>query len=191
MPEAPPSPPLWLRAGDVELRPFDPSLAQTVLEIRNHETVRRNMRDSSPIAPESHHRWLRENVIEHRRVHLFAALEHEVPVGIALLRDFREDGAEVGLMVVDAGRRPLVCYAAAVLLGHYAFENAGLARLLSLVPRHNTHALAFNQGFGFDLQEPDDDPVYHRLVLARERFRSHPTHRRFSEKHGPRASAPA
>ena len=89
MPATGSSQPLWLRAGEVEMRPFEPGLAETVLAVRNHETVRRNMRDSSPIALASHMRWLQDNVVDTRRVHLFVVLEHEAPVGIGLLRDYQ------------------------------------------------------------------------------------------------------
>lgn len=176
--------PVQMRSGDVVLRAFEPAFSDVVLELRNHESIRRNMRDTAPIPRESHARWVRENLVDERRVHLFVVYDSELPVGIALLRDFRDRGAEVGLMVVEAAKRPLVCYAAAILLGNYALEMMGLDRLISYVPRHNEHAFAFNQHFGFVLEGANDDPVYHRLVLTQECFRTHPTHRRFREKHG-------
>lgn len=181
--------PATQRAGEVGLQPFEPGLADTVLDLRNHESIRRHMRDSAPIPRESHLRWVKENVVEERKVHLFVVLDGEEPVGIALLRDFREGGAEVGLMVVEAARRPHVCYAAAVMLGIYAFDMAGVDRLLSYVPRHNEHAFAFNKHFGFEME--GDDATYHRLVLTKECFRAHPTHRRFIDKHGLNAVVPA
>lgn len=173
-----------MRAGEVTLRAFEPRFSDIVLEVRNHESVRLHMRDTNPIPRESHHRWVKENLVDARKVHLFVVFEGEEPVGIALLRDFRDGGAEVGLMVVEAARRPLVCYAAAVMLGTYALELLGLDRLLSYVPRHNDHAFAFNKHFGFEVEGADDDAIYHRLVLTRQCFRAHATHQRFRERHG-------
>lgn len=176
--------PSQMISGDVCLKAFEPRYTDTVLELRNHETVRMFMRDPNPIPRESHYRWVKENVVDDRKVHLFVVFEAKEPVGIALVRDFRDRSAEVGLMVVDAPRRRLTCYAGAFMIGNYGLDVLGLDRLFSYVPRHNAHALAFNKHFGFMLEGADDDPAYHRLVLTQANFRTHPTHRRFREKHG-------
>lgn len=183
--------PSEMRSGDVILKAFEPGLTDTVLELRNDETVRMFMRDPNPIARESHYRWVKENVVDEHKVHLFVVFEEKGPVGIALMRDFRDRSAEVGLMVVDAPRRRLTCYAGAFLIGNYGLDVLGLDRLFSYVPRHNDHAFAFNKHFGFAVDGADDDPVYHRLVLTQACFRTHPTHRRFREKHGLTIGQPA
>lgn len=183
--------PSLMRSGDICLKAFEPHFTDTVLELRNHESVRMFMRDTNPIPRESHYRWVKENIVEQRKVHLFVVHEGTEAVGIALLRDFRDRTAEVGLMVADAPRRRLSCYAGAFMIGNYGLEVLGLDRLFSYVPRHNEHAFAFNKHFGFVQDGVDDDPVYHRLVLTRECFRMHPTHRRFREKHGLSIEQPA
>jgi RimJ/RimL family protein N-acetyltransferase len=176
--------PTLLRAGGVTLQAFEPRFTDVVLRVRNHESIRLGMRDTTPIAAESHLRWVQKNLVDERKVHLFVVFDDSEPVGIALLRDFRDGAAEVGLMVIEAARRPIACYAGAVMIVTYAMEMLGLDRLFSLVPRHNDHALAFNRHFGFDHEGADDDAIYHRLVLTKARFRAHATHRRFREKHG-------
>jgi len=174
---------MLIRSGDVRLHSFEPALADAVHDVRNHPTVRHHMRDASPISRESHYRWVQENLIESRRVHLFIVFSGEEPVGIALLRNFRDKAAEVGVMIVEAESRPLVCYVAAHLIGYYGFEVLDLDKLFSCVPRHNEHALAFNRRCGFEPSGADSD-VHAELVLTQSQSRSHPTHKRFREKHG-------
>ena len=174
---------MLIRSGEVTLVSFEPAHADVVLGVRNHPTVRLHMRDSSPISGESHYRWVQENLIDARRVHLFVVFGGDEPVGIALLRNFREDAAEVGVMIIEADSRQFVCYAAAHLIGYYGFEVLGLARLYSCVPLHNEHALAFNRSCGFEPSGAQSD-VHTELVLTQERSRSHVTHKRFRERHG-------
>jgi len=174
---------MLIRSGEVTLVSFEPAHADVVLEVRNHPTVRIHMRDSSPISRESHHRWAQENLIDARRVHLFVVFSGDQPVGIALLRNFREGAAEIGVMIVEAESRPLVCYIAAHLIGYYGFEVLDLGKLYSCVPLHNTHALAFNRSCGFETSGAQSD-AHAELVLTQAQSRLHATHKRFREKHG-------
>lgn len=172
-----------IRSGDISLCAFDASLTDAVYEIRNHPSVRAHLRNTEAISRESHYEWVCENLVRARRVHLFVILAGEERTGIALLRNFRDKTAEVGLMVVDAERRPLVCYVAAHLIGYYAFEIVNLKQLFSYVPRHNEHALSFNLRCGFKPTGAQSE-VYHELVLTQKQSRSHRTHKRFRERHG-------
>lgn len=174
---------MQLRSGDVVLRSFSHSHTRDVFEIRNHASVRSGLRDSKPISWEGHCEWVRENLVDQRRVHLFLVCTREQPVGIALLRNFREESAEIGVMVVEAGRRQLVCYKAAHLLGYYGFEVLGLAKLLSYVPLHNEHALAFNLHCGLEKTGTQSD-VYHVLRITREQSRAHLTHTHYQSRYG-------
>ena len=171
-----------LRSADVELRAFEPALTDALYEIRNHPSVRCHLRSTQPIARADHERWVKENVLEERRVHLFVVFAGNDPVGLALLRDFAGAQAEVGLMMVEAQRRRLVAYKAAHLIGYYGFEVLGLERVLSYVPRHNRHALAFNLGCGFERTGRDSE-AYIELALTAERSRTHPVHRRFRARY--------
>jgi RimJ/RimL family protein N-acetyltransferase len=173
---------MWLASGDVLLRGFEPSLSDALYEVRNHPSVRQHLRAAEPIARESHERWVEENLVGERRVHLFLVFSRGAAVGIALLRNFSGASAEIGVMVVEAGRRRLVSYKAAHLVGYYAFEVLGLERLLSLVPRHNAHALEFNLACGFE-RTFADPPPYYELVLTRHVSRTHPVHRDFRARY--------
>lgn len=169
---------MQIRSGKVELRAFEPSLTEALYAVRNHPSVRRNLRDPAPIPRESHERWVRENLVAARSVHLFVAFREENPGGIALLRDFRGREAEIGVMIVEPRRRRLLAYVVAHLIGYYAFEVLDLGRLVSRVPRQHAQALEFNLACGFEpTGEVSDD--YHVLALSQARSRSHPAHRRF------------
>ena len=174
-------------SGNVCLRAFDADSSDTVLEIRNHPSVRRQMRNTAPIERAAHETWVRDNLLEERKVHLFIVEAGNRPVGIALLRNFGAGTAEIGLMVVEAARRPLVCYKAAHLIGYYAFEVLDLDEVYSYVPRHNARALTFNLHCGLE-STGNDSEVYSELVLTQGRSRTHSTHRHFREKYGIKVS---
>lgn len=173
---------MLIRSGDIELRAFEPGLSRVVHAIRNHPSVRERMRDTRPIAWDSHQRWVHENLVAARKLALFVACTRGEPVGLALLRNFSGGAAEIGVMVVEAERRRLACYKAVHLIGYYAFEVLGLERVLSYVPLHNAHALEFNLRCGLQ-RTGAASGVYHELVLTRQTSRTHPTHRRFREQH--------
>ena len=66
-----------IRSASVELRAFEPALSETLYAVRNHPSVRRNLRDPQPIARESHERWVRDNLVEARKLHLFLVFQRE------------------------------------------------------------------------------------------------------------------
>lgn len=173
---------MLLRSADFLLRSFEPELSGALYEVRNHPSVRLNLRVTEPLSRGEHERWVQENLVTQRRVHLFLAFAGDVPVGLALLRNFAGAQAEIGVMMVEARRRRLAAYKAAHLIGYYGFEVLGLERLLSYVPRHNRHALQFNLACGFERTGKDPEP-YFELALTREMSRTHPVHRRFRQKY--------
>ena len=93
---------MQIRSGDLTLVAFNERLTDTVFAIRNHPSVRAGMRDSSPLSLESHSKWVQENLLQEQRVHLFVIEVSGQALGIALLRNLRDDAAEIGVMVVDA-----------------------------------------------------------------------------------------
>ena len=168
-----------IRSGRFELRRFEPSLGATLYAIRNHPSVRRHLRDPRPIERASHDLWVRENLIDARKLELFVAFDTAaVPAGIALLRNIHAGEAEIGVMVVEAERRRLLAYVATHLMAYYGFEVLGLERLLSFVPRAHGQALEFNLSCGM---EPTGQPsaIYEVLALTKARYLLQPMHRRF------------
>lgn len=173
---------MQIRSGEVVLRSYEESLIDVVFEIRNHPSIRAHLRDAEPILRDSHYKWVRENLVTLKNLHLFVVESGGEPVGLALLRNFREQTAEIGVMVMQSEQRPLVCYKASHLVGYYGFEILDLEKLFSYVPRHNRHALDFNLHSGLERTGNDSD-IYHELVLTREQSRSHPTHKHFRQKY--------
>ena len=171
-----------IRSGEVELREFEPALSEVLYEVRNHPSVRQHLRSPQPIQREDHERWVGENLGRERSLRLFLVYLAGAPRGLALLRNFSGASAEIGVMMVEARRHRLAAYKASHLIGHFAFEVLGLERLLSYVPRHNRHALAFNEACGFE-RTGNDSEAYFELALARERWRSHPVHRKFRARY--------
>jgi RimJ/RimL family protein N-acetyltransferase len=167
-----------IRSGKVELRAFEPALSDALYAVRNDPGVRRHLRDAKPIARESHDAWVRANLIDAGKLHLFLVFDGSAPAGIALVRNIHGLEAEVGVMVVDAERRRLLAYVAAHLIGYYAFEVLGLDRLLSLVPLQHAQALEFNLNCGFEATG-QASAVYHVLALSKTRSREHAVHKRF------------
>ena len=171
-----------IRSGELELREFEPALSEVLYEVRNHPSVREHLHSTQPIARGDHERWVDENLVRERRLRLFLVHLAGAARGLALLRNFSGASAEIGVMMVEARRHRLAAYKASHLVGYFGFEVLGLERLLSHVPRHNRHALAFNEACGFQ-RTGEDSEAYFELALARERWRSHPVHRRFRARH--------
>jgi RimJ/RimL family protein N-acetyltransferase len=169
---------MLIRSGEVELRGFEPALTGVLYEIRNHPSVRQHLRSTQAISRADHERWVQDNLVRERRVHLFLVFASGAARGLALLRNFSAASAEIGVMMVEARRHRLAAYKAAHLIGYYGFEVLGLERLLSYVPRHNRHALAFNLACGLE-RTGNDSEAYFELALTRNRAHSHPVHGRF------------
>ena len=167
-----------IRSGEVELREFEPALTGMLYDVRNHPSVREHLRSTQPIAREDHDCWVDQNLVRERRLRLFLVYLAGAARGLALLRNFSGASAEIGVMMVEARRHRLSADKASHLIGYYGFECLGLERLLSYVPRHNRHALAFNQACGFERTGNDTQACF-ELALSRERSRNHPVHRRF------------
>ena len=107
---------MQLRSGDLVLRSFEPALTGVLYDVRNHPSVRQYLRSTGAIAREDHERWVRQNLVNARTAHVFVAFAGETPVGLALLRNFQAEAAEIGVMMVDARRRRLAAYKAAHLI---------------------------------------------------------------------------
>ena len=171
-----------IRSGELELREFEPALSGVLYEVRNHPSVRQHLRSPQPIPREEHERWVSENLGRERRLRLFLVYLAGTARGLALLRNFSGASAEIGVMMVEARRHRLAAYKASHLIGYLGFEVLGLERLLSYVPRHNRHALAFNEACGFE-RTGNESEAYFELALTRERSRNHPVHRRFRARY--------
>ena len=171
-----------IRSGELTLREFEPALSGVLYEVRNHASVRQHLRSPQPIARAEHERWVDENLVRERRLRLFLVYVADAARGLALLRNFSGTSAEIGVMMVEARRHRLAAYKASHLIGYFGFEVVGLERLLSYVPRHNRHALAFNEACGFE-RTGNDSETYFELALTRECSRSHPVHRRFRARY--------
>ncbi len=171
-----------IRSGELELREFEPALSGVLYELRNHPSVRRHLRSPEPIPRGDHERWVSENLVRERRLRLVLVYVAGVARGLALLRNFSGASAESGVMMVEAQRHRLAAYKASHLIGYFGFEVLGLKRVLSYVPRHNRHALAFNEACGFD-RTGNDSEAYFELALTLERSRNHPVHRRFRARY--------
>lgn len=172
-----------IRSGNVAIVAFDESKTDAIFAVRNHPSVRAGMRDNRPLTIEGHRTWVEQNLVRMRTVDLFVVESGAHVVGITLLRNFRAGSAEIGVMLVNAEQRPLLCYKAAHLTAYYGLEILGLERLLSYVPRHNNRALLFNRHCGFE-DTGSELPEYHELVLTRDKSRADRTHMWFRERYG-------
>ncbi len=171
-----------ITTNNISLHSFRPELSQLLFEIRNDESIRRGMRDSNPISWVNHTRWVQDNLIEGKAQQLFIVYWHEEPTGIALLRNFKDSAAEIGILIKDSAAHPLAAYYASHLLAYYGFKILGLNRLYSYVPRHNDRALAYNLKCGFTSTNMDTKE-YHCLCLTIETSRSKDTHKHFGRRH--------
>lgn len=173
--------PVAIRAGGLRLVEFSAADADTLYRLRNDPTVRCGMGRDTAIDRDAHRRYVADVLLVRERPWLFIARKNGEPFGLTLLRDFTDDAAEIGVMVVDAPSRRLDVYFVAHMTAWFGFDRLGLRRLVSKVPRHNAAALAFNRKCGFeDTGRADEEYLYLEMTLAR--YRDDPVHQRFRRR---------
>lgn len=172
-----------LRSGTIRLVSFTPSMSRTLFDIRNHPSVREGMGDTAPLDWTAHQAWVAANLVDNPGYRLFIVHNREPAIGIALLRNFADASAEIGILIRQPERNARAAYRASQILGQYAFHWLDLETLYSNVPRHNDRALTFNRRCGFEpVREADER--YHYLALTRERCVEHALHPRILSRFG-------
>lgn len=141
--------------GDVTFSQFAIDDAAELLEVRNHESVRRYMPNPAPLRWDDHLRWCQTHLCG-GDILLFLARRFGRPVGFALLKAQADPGQlELGVMFAGEQQRSLLPGLAATYGSGIALEGFEAALLVTYASPNNRRALRLNQGLGLQPSESD------------------------------------
>jgi len=164
-----------IQIGRLEFRQFAAEDTRALYCIRNHPSVRGYLPDPSLIPYAAHRAWVQKELLEGRNLCLFLVREAGQPIGFALLKRCSPDTLEIGVMIREADRHPLVPVYAGALMLYWAFCRLGATWVVSY-PVH-PRALALNQYFGPE-EVASDRPGKIKLRLHRDVGLADPNYRR-------------
>jgi RimJ/RimL family protein N-acetyltransferase len=171
--------------GAVALARFTEADTRDLYDIRNHESVRAFMANPAPLEFEAHRRWTRAHLLASEDLLLLLVRVRGAARGFSLLKRLSPDTAEVGLMLRDATRHPVIASTAAVATVYCAFELLGYASLVSWARPDHPRALSINQAFG-GIEVPSQKPGMLQFQASREQCLGNANYRRVLERIRPR-----
>lgn len=157
----------------ITLAPFQEKDSAILFDIRNQESIRKGMLSQEPITWDNHEDWVKNNLIDTKRVHLFFIWHKNEIAGFSLLKVLPGNQFELGVILPEKFQKTRVAFLAAIATGKYSFEELNGEALLSNVPKTNLTALNFNQRMGLSIYHTDEKYFYlkadkdiyqHRLV---------------------------
>lgn len=161
---------------NVELAEFTAGDVRDLYRIRNHESVRRYLANTSSIPYRAHVEWVRKRLLQDDKLLLFLVRLKGEAIGFTQLESKGGNAAEIGVMFRESSRHQVVSYVATVATLYCAFCLLKTDWLISYVVPTHDRALALNRSFGA-WEVPSDKPgmVQFRLsgevCLANENYR--------------------
>jgi|KBSSwiStaDraftv2_1062776.scaffolds.fasta_scaffold00841_5 hypothetical protein len=149
---------------EIVLKPFSEEKSQTLLAIRNEESVRKGMLNRNPISWEDHTRWVKKNVIDNCKVRIFFVAYRNDIAGFSLLKALPDNHYEIGLMLKQQYIGTRTAFLSAIATAKYSFERLGNSLLISKVPKTNAIALDFNQRMGLEIYDEDGHCYFLRMT---------------------------
>ena len=149
---------------------FEPKHTDSLFELINLPEVRSGMQGQKPISYEGHTRWVQENLLDSKKVHLFIVIENNGPGGIILIKNIEKKTAEMGIMMgnIIQSRRTLLTARMVTGILHYAFEHLNLMQVTMNIIPQNYNSTAIARKIGAHLLKQDD--VYQYYQLTREAY---------------------
>ena len=167
-----------ITAGEIELKEFTRSDSRFLYVIRNHSTVRAALANPATIAYQSHLNWVNAHFGERPDMMIFLArVVGERPMGMMILRDFREDTVEIGAMFREPDERGTLAATASTLTLYYAMEHLHVRGFYSYADARNSRALKLNRAMGAS-DVPSDKPGELMFRMDREAGLANPHYRR-------------
>lgn len=142
-----------MEGQDIYLRPMEYSDTDNIIKWRNTEFVRRNFIYQKPFTRQGHENWIKTMIDAGKAVQFIICIrEGDEPVGSVYLRDIdrNHNKAEYGIFIGEeqALGKGYGTQAARLMIA-YAFEKAGLHKLMLRVLAENKQALGSYEKAGF------------------------------------------
>ncbi len=153
-----------LKGQDIYLRLMEPSDTDNIIKWRNRDFVRRNFIYQKPFTRQGHENWTKTMIDTGKGVQfIICTRESGEPVGSVYLRDIdrNHNKAEYGIFIGEeqALGKGYGTQAARLMIS-YAFERAGLHKLMLRVLAENGQALRSYEKAGFIKEAYLKDEVF-------------------------------
>ncbi|WP_406826865.1 GNAT family N-acetyltransferase [Pedobacter sp. KACC 23697] len=174
-----------IRVGNIVLQRFKSQHADMLYSLINRHEVRMGMSNSDKIPYESHLNWVRENLIESSKVHLFMVISNEEALGVALIKNLTDDSAELGMMVADTIEAKKMLLTSKLLTGilFYVFHQMRFRKLDIRILPGNENSLRTAKKIGAELQGQDE--TYQYFLLTETKYKSYPLNKLLNTRYKP------
>jgi RimJ/RimL family protein N-acetyltransferase len=174
-----------IRVGNIVLQSFKSQHTDMLYSLINRHEVRMGMSNSSQIAYESHLNWVKENLIESSKVHLFMVISNGEALGVALIKNLTGDSAELGIMVADTIEAKKMLITSKLLTGilFYVFHQMRFKNLKICILPGNENSLRTAKKIGAELQGQDE--TYQYFLLTKTKYKSYPLNKLLNSRYKP------
>src|SRR5476651_2295773 len=135
---------MTIHVGDISMQRFRPEHTDALYQLINKPDVRKGMSNSTGISYESHVSWVKANLLETDRVHLFVVTDDDQALGVALIKNIEGNTGEIGIMVGDILEARETLLTGKLLTGilYYFFHQLDLQCLTMSILPDNVNSLA-------------------------------------------------
>jgi RimJ/RimL family protein N-acetyltransferase len=174
-----------IRVGNIVLHRFKLQHADMLYSLINRHEVRMGMSNSTQIPYESHLKWVKENLIESNKVHLFMVISNDEALGVALIKNLTDDSAELGIMVADTIEAKKMLITSKLLTGilFYVFHQMHFRNLEIRILPGNENSLRTAKKIGAELQGQDE--TYQYFLLTKTKYKSFPLNKLLANRYKP------
>lgn len=174
-----------IRVGNIVLQRFQSQHSDMLYNLINLPEVRMGMSNSSQIPYESHLNWVKENLIESSKVHLFIVIRDNEALGVALIKNLTDDSAELGIMVADTINVKKMLLTSKLLTGilYYVFHKMHFMKLEIRILPCNENSLCTAKKIGAELQGQDE--TYQHFLLTKAKYESFPLNNLLANRYKP------
>lgn len=159
---------LILKDQNIIFKQFNKKYIRVLYQIRNHLSVRRSLGEKRSIKYQSHFKYVKNNLLGKKNSSLFVVFWRGKPIGIALLRNISHKMAEIGLLLKNPDKHPLINAYCGVIILNIAFEKLHLKKLYSFVLPANRKAYKINRGLG-GIRVKSDQSGKYKFIWTKQR----------------------
>jgi RimJ/RimL family protein N-acetyltransferase len=176
----------------IHFQAYKAGLENTLIEIRNHSSVRTFMTDPNEISLNDHLNWVKQNLDPecHYRgqTQLAFIMLNGHPQGFVMVRDIENHCGEIGIMIRDSEAvTGLGAIAGVLALEKLVFGILNLTTIISKTSPQNTKSLTIHRALGGEELERDD-PRHIWFTFKADRCRSTKIYQGIMKRYGDQGS---
>jgi RimJ/RimL family protein N-acetyltransferase len=174
-----------IHISNISIQRFTAEHTDPLYELINQPEVRKGMSNSAAIPYEKHLQWVKENLLEGNRVHLFMLADQCYGLGAVLLKNIDDKSGEIGIMVSKNVAARMNSLTGKLLTGilFYAFQQLDLQYVHMRILPHNKSSIATAQKIGAEFQSEDE--TYQNFRLEKSKHDSYPFNQSLIQRYHP------